>query len=314
MPSLAEECLKYFERNLAPDNVFVTLHQAFQLDEELEKICWDMIESKTIEVVASDAFSGISYSTLEQLLKRDSLNIKEVHLFQAVLKWSEAECSRKGIEVNAENKRAAVGNAIHHILFASMTHKEFAQNVSQSGILTKEELVLFYDTSGGVYRTSDVWNMLSKRGKLELLRVCRFGDHSYACPTTGDNEVSTTKHALGISFSKPVKFHGVRLLGGVGQKKKITFEVEGTFVSHAEDHKRHGFDVMLDAPVNVAADHVVPMIATITGVPSPYVASQGKKRVKIKAITITLHEQGDVGSCHTRVEHGEFDEIIIGKN
>ena len=319
MPPLAEECLKYFERNLAPDNVFVTLRQAFQLGNELEKICWDIIESKTIEVVAFDAFIGISQSTLEQLLKRDSLNIKEVHLFQAVLKWSEAECSRKGIEVNAENKRAAVGNAIYHILFASMTHKEFAQNVSQSGILTKEELVLFYDTSGGVYRTSDVWNMSSKRGKLELLRVCRFGHHSYVYPTTDDNEVSTTKHALGISFSKPVKFHGVRLLGGVGQKKKITFEfaskkVEGTFVSHAEDHKRHGFDVMLDAPVNVAADHVIPMIATITGVSSPYVASQGKKTVKIKAIAITFHEQGDVGSCHTRVEHGEFDEIIISKN
>lgn len=284
VPSLAEECFKYFERNLD-----------------------------------SDAFSGISQSTLEQLLKRDSLNIKEVHLFKVVLKWSEAECSRKGIEANAQNKRAAIGNAIHHILFASMTHKEFAQNVSRSGILTKEELVLFYDTSGGVYRTSDVWNMSRKRVRLELLPVCRFGRYDYVYPATRDNEVSTTTHALGVSFTKPVKFHGVRLLGGTGQEKKIAFEfatqkVEGTFVCNAEGRERCGFDVMLDVPVNVAADHVVPMIATITGVPSPRVASQGKKTVKKNGITITFHEQGDVGSCHTRVEHGEFDEIFISKN
>lgn len=319
VPSLAEKCRKYFEQNLAPDNVFVALQQALQFDKELEKKCWDMIESKTSEVVKSDAFTGISQSTLEQLLKREWLNIKEVELFNAVVEWSEAECSRKEKEVNAKNQRAVIGNAIHHILFASMTHQEFAWNVSQSGMLDQDELVLFYDVFGGVERTSKVWNMAKKRTKTKLLRVCRFGHYDFCVYKDKDiNMKSTTKHVLGVSFSKPVKFHGVRLLGGHGQEKHVTFEVsshkvEKKFESQLEGHKLYGFDVMLDVPVEVDANKQIIMIATITGLPSPHITSQGRSKVSINGITVIFHHISDMGSCLTRVEHGEFDEIIFSE-
>ena len=85
------------------------------MKKKLEKKCWDMIDLKTSEAIMSDAFSDISQSTLAEFLKRESLNVKEVDLFKAVVKWSEAECLRKGNESSTENKRAAMGNAIHQI-------------------------------------------------------------------------------------------------------------------------------------------------------------------------------------------------------
>ena len=93
VPSLAEKCIEFLEANLAAENVFVVLQQALQFDEKkLEKKCWHMIDLKASETIVSDAFTDISQSTLAEFLKRESLNIKEVDLFKAVVKWSEAEC------------------------------------------------------------------------------------------------------------------------------------------------------------------------------------------------------------------------------
>ena len=90
-----------------------------------------LTDVNTDDVVASDVYGDINQTTLAELLKRELLNVKEVDLFKAVLKWSEAECSRKGIKANAKNKRAVKGNAIYQIRFASITPQEFAQNASQ---------------------------------------------------------------------------------------------------------------------------------------------------------------------------------------
>ncbi|CAB4032379.1 BTB POZ domain-containing 6-like [Paramuricea clavata] len=143
--------------------------QAIQFDEnKLEEKCWDFIDLNTSEAVVSDGFCDINQATLVELVKREPLNVEEVDLFKAVLKWSEAECSRKGIEANAKNKRAAMGNAIYQIRFASMTLQDLAQNASQSGVLTPEEILLFFEKLGGVDRTSEVWNMSETRAKKKL--------------------------------------------------------------------------------------------------------------------------------------------------
>ena len=149
VPSLAEKCIEFLEANLAAENVFIVLQQALQFDEKkLEKKCWDSIDLKTSEAVVSDAFTDINQTTLAEFLKRESLNVKEVDLFKAVMKWTEAECSRQEKSPTGKNKRAAMGNAMYQIRFS------------------------------GLERTSEVWN-LSERVPKEgiLLRCCRFSDY-----------------------------------------------------------------------------------------------------------------------------------------
>ncbi len=118
VPSLAEKCTEFLEANLASENVFTLLKQAVRfVEEELVKKCWDLIDLRTADVVASDAFVDVDKATLAELVKRESLSVEEVDLFKAVLKWSEAECSRKEIEANPKNKRSAMGNTIYQIRF-----------------------------------------------------------------------------------------------------------------------------------------------------------------------------------------------------
>ena len=66
------------------------------------------IKSNTKQVVASDDFNNISQKTLASLLKLDCLDISEVELFQAVLKWSDFQCSKKDVEATRENRRSVM--------------------------------------------------------------------------------------------------------------------------------------------------------------------------------------------------------------
>jgi hypothetical protein len=120
------------------------LEQATYFDEsKLEMSCWQFIKSNTKQAVASTDFDNISQKTLASLLRRNDLNIVEVELFRAVLKWSDFQCSKKhmesdfkcsekDIEATRENRRSVIGDAIYDLRFLAMNEKEFAQNVATS--------------------------------------------------------------------------------------------------------------------------------------------------------------------------------------
>ena len=111
--------------------------QARLFDEpQLAALCLETIDKYTPESLAAEGFIDIDIDTLSVVLERDSLRIKEAKLFAAVLRWSEAECYRQSLPINAENKRSVLGHVLTKIRFPLMTVEEFAQVPAQSGILT----------------------------------------------------------------------------------------------------------------------------------------------------------------------------------
>ena len=193
-----------------------------------------------------------------EFLKRESLNIKEIDLFKAVVKWSEVECLRQEKERNGTNKRAAIGNAIYQIRFASMTLEEFGENVSVSGLLTAEEMMLFYEKFSGLQRTSEIWNMTKREAKKEiLLRCCGYDEYVFEFWLSN----SAVSEELRMSFSKPVKFHGVRLLGVEGKEYDVKLEILSQSIEmkfRAQRNLRNvaGFDIMLLRPVKIQANGI----------------------------------------------------------
>ncbi len=317
VPSLAQECIEFLEANLRVENAVTVLQQAIQFDEKnLEKKCWDLIDLKTADVVASDAFVDVDEATLAELLKRESLSVKELDLFKSVLKWSEAECSRKGIEANPKNKRAVIGNAIYQIRFASMTPREFAQNASQSGILTPEEVILFYDVISGVKRASEEWNLSERRVREEVFRrCCRFNTYRYSLML--EASVRTWAETLCISFSKAVKMHGVRLLGDHGKEYDVKLQVfsqsvEKKCLSQPNSRGVSGFDVMLPVPIKVQSNFLFCLKATITG-PRNRFGCGGKKKVETNGIAVNFFNTPGEHSGLTSVEQGQIDEIIFSE-
>lgn len=89
----------------------------------------------------SEGFVDIDMSTLESVLARETLNCKEINLFEAALSWATAECIRREIEPTPQNKRAMLGNAIYLVRIPTMSLEEFANGVAQQGILTLQETI-----------------------------------------------------------------------------------------------------------------------------------------------------------------------------
>ena len=320
VPSLTEKCIEFLEANLGVENAITVVQvQAFESDEKkLQTKCWDLIDRQTSEAIASDAFSYIHQETLTELLKRESLNVKEVDLFKAVLKWSEAECLRNEIESNPMNKRAVMGKAIYQIRFASMTQHEFGRDVCPTSILRPEEMVFFYEKFSGVEKTSELWNMSERRaGEEFLLRCCRFDSYGFSF-MGALSMLFSSEHAVCVSFDKPVKIKGVRLLGDHGKEYDVKLQVfsqlvEKKCLSQKNSRGISGFDVMLPMPIEVQANVVVHLKATISGRGSSRYGLGGKNTVETNSVIINFSNPPDADSGETSVERGQFDEIIFSK-
>lgn len=57
----------------------------------------------------AEGFLEIDHYTLESILSRETLNCKELTIFNAALQWANAECERRDIEPTPGNLRAALG-------------------------------------------------------------------------------------------------------------------------------------------------------------------------------------------------------------
>ncbi|XP_044733727.1 BTB/POZ domain-containing protein 2-like [Chrysoperla carnea] len=139
--ALEDYCVDYLETNLDCDHAVLLLRQAkFFNEPELADKCLNIIDQNTIEVLAVDDFNDIDLETLIELLKRDTLQIKESKLYEAVLRWTEVECARRKLTLTSEKQRLVLGPAIKLIRFPLMTIEEFNNGPVQSGLLTDREI------------------------------------------------------------------------------------------------------------------------------------------------------------------------------
>ena len=113
-PSLAEKCSEFLRENLDASNVFYVLPDVQKYEEkDLESHCWEVIDKKTDGAVKSDGFVTIKKSVLEELVERESLNVREVELFKAVDCWATKECEKQGLAAaEGSVKRRILGERI----------------------------------------------------------------------------------------------------------------------------------------------------------------------------------------------------------
>ena len=162
--SLAEKCYSVLEANIEPDNVFTVLEQAMYLDEKLETKCWDMVIKETLKCLNSEAFCNIGPRILNVLLKNRSLQINEVNLFKAVLKWVDRECARQGINIEEDKtlRRRVLGDNVYDIHFLEMSQEDFVNQVSSTGILTETEVVGIFQHIGALQVADLKWKRKRK--------------------------------------------------------------------------------------------------------------------------------------------------------
>ncbi|RWS12858.1 BTB/POZ domain-containing protein 2-like protein [Dinothrombium tinctorium] len=107
---------------------------------ELIAKCFHILDENAEFVLKSYEFVNIDQSTLIEVLSRGTLNVSsELSVFDAVEKWSDQQCLKRRLEVNPDNKRKLLGDALYCVKYLVMSWNEFLRGPYLSDLLTNEE-------------------------------------------------------------------------------------------------------------------------------------------------------------------------------
>ena len=317
--SLAEKCCEILEASIKPENVFVVLEQAVQFDEkELEEKSWNIVAKRTQECLNSEAFCDIGLHTLNALLKKKSLAVTEVELFKAVLKWTDSECARQGINIEEDKtaRRRVLGDSVYEIRFLEMSHEGILKDVCKTGILTDSEAISILQKVVGSDVAGLKWKKHGQRRPGPLLSFNRFDHGNVNASSIAGWYYGGSSDALTLTVNKAVLFHGVRLFGDSrGSQYQVKFTVKdqtvaGTYTSQQDGDGVPGYDVTLRNPISLLPNEEITIIATIRG-PNSYWGTQGKSSVKIDDTVVTFFNPPS--DYETSRNDGQFYKVFLSK-
>ena len=150
-------CKNYLEPTA--QDTFTFLEQFLELKaERYISTCFNYIDTFADGYFTSEYFLNIKLGTLDVLLRRHTLDYREVKLFKAVVKWVDHQCSLQNLEVSYENRRKILGNVIYNIRFLLMTLDEFTTDVIGVDILSDQESIGIIKTITGHHVQDLMWD------------------------------------------------------------------------------------------------------------------------------------------------------------
>jgi len=319
VPSLAEKCAEYLRRNLKASNVFCILPNAQKFeDKELEDRCWEVIMKQTEEAVASDEFVTVERSLIETVVKRESLNVKEVELFKAVDRWATEKSKRERITPNGESKRRIIGEEIvKAIRFPLMLEKEFASVVIDSDILTLKEVGDMMKHYNGVLTSSLPFIQVPRKEFSTLLAGCR-RFQSFKLPGW---DYMSSPDCLIFSVNKPIMLHGVQHFGSEGGNYTVSTEVKdttdgsslvkqsGSYASEKDkSFSYYGFSVLFDRPVCLVENRKYKLESLIKG-PRSWCGTEGQTFAESEGVIFIFNTSPGDNNLTSKV-YGQFPVLF----
>ena len=310
VPCLVKKCAAYMRDNVKATNVFCILSHAQKFeDKDLEDRCWEVIDKQTEEVVTSDEFVTVERSVFESVVKRESLNVKEVELFKAVDHWATKESERQGKIPEGDVKRRILGEEIvKAIRFPLMSMKEFASVAIDSHILTfkeTEDMMKYYS------------NVLMT--PLQFVQEPRIGCARYRCsrfdvicpPDKGGgwHYRDSKSDSVQFSVSKPVALFGVQLFGSEFGEYTVVTEVKDSADNSSIASEGNKYYVQFDRPVCLQESKKYKLVSLIKG-PQSWYGEEGRASVECQGVRFTF-TSSDASSNNTSETRGQFAAFIF---
>ena len=316
VPYLARKCVMYLETSLSSRNACVLLSQSRLFEEtELMQRCWEVIDAQAEEALKSDGFVDIDYHTLECVFARETLNCRETSIFDAAVRWAEAECMRRDIDPSPQNKRKVLGNALYKLRIPAMRLEEFADGAAQSGILTYQEISNVF-----IFFTAQTKPQLPfparQRCGLQPQRCRRFQSSAYR-----SNQWRYRGRCDSIQFSvdRRIFIAGFALYGssnGAAEYKvKIELKRSGTILSQSKtkfysDGSKNTFPVYFENPIQVETDALYTASAILDGIELSYFGQEGMPEVNVGKVAFQFQCSSD-STNGTGVQGGQIPELIF---
>ena len=316
VPHLARKCVKFLETNLTARNACILLSESRLFEEpELMQRCWEVIDAQAEEALESEGFVDIDYNTLETVLQRETLNAKEISLFNATKRWAVAQCYRNALESTADNQRHVLGRALYMIRLPAMELKDFANGPAQSDILTLNEttdIFLHYTASNKPQLPFPT----QPRGGLKPQRCHRFQSSAYR-----SNQWRYRGRCDSIQFcvNKRIFVAGYGLYGSSNgsaeYKVKIELKKNGVVLGQRHtkffsDGSSDTFNVMFENPIQVDPDVFYTASGILDGPELSYFGQEGVAEIQCENVLFQFQCSSE-SSNGTGVQGGQIPEIIF---
>ena len=294
IPSLADRCRKFLEKNINAKNVLDLLPVVEKMEEpHLNSVCWKVIDKLTSKVLesASDAILE-SNTLLVPILKRDTLVVQEVDVFQAVNRWAETICAKQGKIPSGKEKRTIIGEEILKLIrFPSMPQSVFAENVVDTKILTDTEIIEIF-MYFSVNRIPREFSCFPRCLNISHLRCCNRLDfmkpYFWGFPAFGPRSDFTESTSFSVNI--PIVLGGIFITGKEGEEYTVTLKLndkfvsEGCFLSEERLDGKNGFYIIFKQYHLVNPDLPCILEASIKGERFSY-GRQSKKKLVAEKVT-----------------------------
>ncbi|KAL5011635.1 hypothetical protein ScPMuIL_010186 [Solemya velum] len=318
---LIEACKEFCSDNIGVDNACVLLDHADKLDErELFQTCRIFISKNGEKCLQSDTFCKMSRHCVEKVIEADDLSACELSVWEALIRWAEAECERQGMAITDVNIRQAMGEMIYTIRLRGISPDDFAKLVTTKNVFTSKEVAdifLFYHHA---VEMPKVGNFCTKDGRIaaeyNIMRCVRLvctGDN------TGYKGYSGIPDAISFTVSAPVVLRGIMLYGCKVSRSQYQIKIDVTDASGnnllSDDRTvetcpcEQTFDVMFHKSVTLSTDVQYNIYVTIQGKDS-YRGVPGYREVQTGGVMVTFSNCSGNSNC-TRVTGGQIPGLIF---
>ena len=319
VPSLATKCTEILEQNLDATNVLAVLNEAKRFSEaRLVSQCWLVVDEQASEVVKSQPFATLDRELLSEVVERDSLVVTEVDLFQAVNRWAEEECHRRGLEGNGKEKREVLGPVLELIRFPLMTEKKFTGIVLLTKLLDIDEISDMFRFYNSLPMVGGLKFPNKPRRSLEVLQCKRVGNIGSSWGYAGSSD------ALTVSVNIPVVLMGFRLIGSqnsqysakmklfevTGSSEAVVWSREETYTATTLDGCSYsGYDVMFERGISLRASTSYTIEVAIQG-PDSNSGQQGLSIVQVGNVQFSFTNSSR-STNSTNVLCGQFPVLFF---
>ena len=316
LPTLADKCSAFVKKNLNALNVFHILPDAQKYEEkDLMNHCWKLIETETEEAVKSEGFVTVERSALEELVEKNSLNIKEVELFKAIDCWAEKECEKQGLVAEGSVKRRVLGErVVQGIRFPVMGQTEFADIVLDSEILTLRETNRLVKYFNSVLNDSVGFLETERNGGKRVISRFRSLKRGWY--------YGIDTNCICFDVDKNIHLHAIHFFGSDNSQYSVTLEVldhssgisvrrqEGNFLSkqiQCEIGDHQGFDIVFEPPIAIKANTRYEIFAHIDG-PASWYGTNGFSTVENSGVRFHFTSGSTILTSN---EKGQFPEFVF---
>lgn len=325
MDKLTCRCEVFMENRLDIDNVFGILEEAHTYGlTALKDKCVRFLVENIQGALLSDSFRNICRGCVRSILSIESLNISEEDLFEHILRWAEAECSRKNLPITDHNKRLVLGDTIRLIRFPTMTSRYFQTRVASAELLDADEVidVFLYDFSrndGG--SGLSMFEVASRNYK----RVLRFRK------TLRERQASDKTNEIAFECSIAATLHGVCVytpkedfqtqvvsIDVYDHKKSSIASVDCHVYEHSAD-KIH--DVFLNKPIRLVPDRRYTIATRHSYWVKSFYGTRGKPSVLFRDGVVSFYNSSLAESSsdsesefewfNTSVEKGQIPGLLL---